>query len=244
MMIPVYICDDEQPVCKSLEQVISRQILILDGDMGPVRAMDDPDKLLELQREDAVPAIYFLDIDFPGKMSGLELARKLRGYDPRGFIVFITAHGDLAFETFRLRLEALDYIVKGDLDSMDARVRDCLESIQERMLSQRPGQSNYCTIKILDTVRYIPLEDILYFEAVGYRHTLRLHLTNELLEFNSSLEHFEKELGEAFWRCHRGYLVNRAHIRNVRLKEQLVELDNGETCLLSRKAKSEYRNQL
>ena len=68
------------------------------------------------------------------------------------------------------------------------------------MLSQRPGQSNYCTIKILDTVRYIPLEDILYFEAVGYRHTLRLHLTNELLEFNSSLEHFEKELGEAFWR--------------------------------------------
>lgn len=244
MMIPVYICDDEQPVCKSLEQIISRQILILDGDMGPVRATDDPDKLLELQREDAVPAIYFLDIDFPGKMSGLELARKLRGYDPRGFIVFITAHGDLAFETFRLRLEALDYIVKGDLDSMDARVRDCLESIQERMLSQRPGQSNYCIIKILDTVRYIPLEDILYFEAVGYRHTLRLHLTNELLEFNSSLEHFEKELGEAFWRCHRGYLVNRAHIRNVRLKEQFVELDNGETCLLSRKAKSAYRNQV
>ena len=244
MMIPVYICDDERPVCKSLEQIISRQSLILDGDMGPVRAMDDPDKLLELQREDAVPAIYFLDIDFPGKMSGLELARKLRGYDPRGFIVFITAHGDLAFETFRLRLEALDYIVKGDLDSMDARVRDCLESIQERMLSQRPGQSNYCTIKILDTVRYIPLEDILYFEAVGYRHTLRLHLISELLEFNSSLEHFEKELGETFWRCHRGYLVNRAHIRNVRLKEQLVELDNGETCLLSRKAKSAYRNQV
>lgn len=243
-MIPVYICDDEQPVRMRLEQIISRQILILDGDMGPVRAMEDPDKLLELQREDAVPAIYFLDIDFPGKMSGLELAQKLRGYDPRGFIVFITAHGDLAFETFRLRLEALDYIVKGDAASMDARVRDCLESIQERMISQRPGQSNYCTIKILDTVRHIPLEDILYFEAVGYRHTLRLHLTNELLEFNSSLEHFEKELGEEFWRCHRGYLVNRAHIRNIRLKEQLVELDNSETCLLSRKAKSEYRNQL
>lgn len=243
-MIPVYICDDEQSVCKSLGQIISRQILILDGDMGPVRTMEDPDRLLGLQREDVVPAIYFLDIDFPGKMSGLELAQKLRGYDPRGFIVFITAHGDLAFETFRLRLEALDYIVKGDVASMDARVRDCLESIQERMLSQHPGQSNYCTIKILDTVRYIPLEDILYFEAVGYRHTLRLHLTNELLEFNSSLEHFEKEFGEALWRCHRGYLVNRAHIRNVRLKEQLVELDNGETCLLSRKAKSAYRNQV
>lgn len=242
-MIPVYICDDEEPVRRGLEQIISRQILILDGDMGPIRSMDDPDLLLRLQREDPVPAIYFLDIDFPGKITGFELAQRLRKYDPRGFIVFITAHGDLAFETFRLRLEALDYIVKGDADAMAVRVRNCLESIQERMQAQRPGQGGYCTVKILDTVRHIPVEEILYFEAVGRRHTILLHLDRELLEFNSSLEHFEKELGEGFWRCHRGFLVNRARIRGIRLKEQLVELDNGDTCLLSRKAKSEYQSK-
>lgn len=103
-MIPVYICDDELPIRKNLEQIVGNQILILDSDMGPVRALEDPEELLVLQRQDSVPAIYFLDIDFPGKMSGLELAQKLRQYDPRGFIVFITAHNDLAFETFRLRL--------------------------------------------------------------------------------------------------------------------------------------------
>ena len=117
-MIPVYICDDELPIRKNLEQIVSNQILILDSDMGPVQTLDDPEKLLEMQKQDSVPAIYFLDIDFPGKMSGLELAQKLRQYDPRGFIVFITAHNDLAFETFRLRLEALDYIVKGDRTAM------------------------------------------------------------------------------------------------------------------------------
>lgn len=239
-MIPVYLCDDEQPVRRRLEQMISRQIVILDGDMGPLRSMDDPETLLRLQRQDTVPAIYFLDIDFPGKISGLELAQRLRRYDPRGFIVFITAHGDFAFETFRLRLEAMDYILKGDGDSMALRVRRCLESIQERLRTQSPGQGGYCTVKILDTVRHIPVKDILYFEAVGYRHTLRLHLDSELLEFNSSLEHFERKLGDRFWRCHRGFLVNRLRVRAVRLKEQLVELDNGETCLLSRKAKKEY----
>lgn len=239
-MIPVYICDDEQPVRQKLEQLISRQIFILDVDMGPVRTTEDPEVLLRLQREQTVPAIYFLDIDFPGKMSGLKLAQRLREYDPRGFIVFITAHGDFAFETFRLRLEALDYIVKGDTNSMAVRVQNCLESIQQRMKSLRPGQGSYCTIRILDTVRHIPLEDILYFEAVGARHMLRLHLIHELLEFNSSLEYFEKELGQRFWRCHRGYLVNRDHIKAVLLKEQSVELDNGESCLLSRKAKREY----
>ena len=240
-MIPVYICDDELPIRKNLEQIVGNQFLILDSDMGPVRALEDPEELLELQKQDSVPAIYFLDIDFPGKMSGLVLAQKLRQYDPRGFIIFITAHSDLAFETFRLRLEALDYIVKGSRGAMTGRVQKCLESIQERMQAQQPGQGSYCTVKILDTVRHIPVENILYLEAVGIRHTLRMQLDDELLEFNSSLDHFTQQLGDGFWRCHRSFLVNRFRIRAVHLKEQTVELDNGETCLLSRKAKSEYR---
>ena len=240
-MIPVYICDDEQAISERLKKIISNQIMILDGDMGPVRVADAPAKLLELQRQDTVPAIYFLDIDFPRQISGLALAQELRRYDPRGFIVFITAHGDLAFETFRLRLEALDYIVKGDYNAMSVRVRDCLVSIQERLRNEPSGQGRYCTLKLFDTVRHIPVEDILYFEALGYKHTLRLHLVNELLEFNSSLDHFAEQLGEGFWRCHRGFLVNREHIRAVYMKEQLVELDTGEKCPLSRKAKAAVR---
>ena len=46
-MIPVYICDDELPIRKNLEQIVSNQILILDSDMGPVRTLEDPEKLLE-----------------------------------------------------------------------------------------------------------------------------------------------------------------------------------------------------
>lgn len=240
-MIPVYICDDEQAISRRLKKIISDQIMILNSDMGPVQTADCPAGLLELQQQNMVPAIYFLDIDFPGQISGLELAQKLRRYDPRGFIVFITAHGDLAFETFRLRLEAMDYIVKGDYDAMSVRVRACLTSIQDRLRDEPSGQGRYCTLKLFDTIRHIPIEDILYFEALGYKHTLRLHLVNELLEFNSSLDHFGEQLGDGFWRCHRGFLVNREHIRTVHLKEQIVELDTGEECPLSRKAKAEYR---
>lgn len=240
-MIPVYICDDEQAISERLKKIISDQIMILNGDMGPVRVADAPAELLELQKQGTVPAIYFLDIDFPGQISGLALAQELRRYDPRGFIVFITAHGDLAFETFRLRLEALDYIVKGDYNAMSVRVQNCLVSIQERLRDEPSGQGRYCTLKLFDTVRHIPLEDILYFEALGYKHTLCLHMVNELLEFNSSLDHFGEQLEEGFWRCHRGFLVNRGHIRAVHLKEQTVELDTGEECPLSRKAKTEYK---
>ena len=239
-MIPIYICDDEKLISDRLEHIISNQIIILNGDMGPVRTADTPEKLLDLQRKDTIPAVYFLDIDFPGRMSGLELAQKLRLYDPRGFIIFITAHNDLAFETFRLRLETLDYIVKGDYDAMAVRVRECLVSVQERLISEQPKNGKYCTLRLFDTVRHIPIDTILYFEALGFKHTLCLHLDNELLEFNSSLEHFAEEMGEDFWRCHRGFLVNRNRIRTVDLKRQTVILYNGEECPLSRRAKTEY----
>ena len=143
-MIPVYICDDEAPIRQRLEQIVAGQIMILDSDMGPVRTVEEPDELLRLQKEDSVPAVYFLDIDFPGKISGLELAQKLRQYDPRGFIVFITAHHDLAFETFRLRLEALDYIVKGDAASMPTRVQSL-----DRAATVRSRFSILCAISPL-----------------------------------------------------------------------------------------------
>ena len=88
-----------------------------------------------------------------------------------------------------------------------------LDVYKRQMQAQQPGQGSYCTVKILDTVRHIPVENILYLEAVGIRHTLRMHLDDELLEFNSSLDHFTQQLGDGFWRCHRSFLVNRSRIR-------------------------------
>ena len=170
-MIPVYLCDDEPAVSALLEKLIGDQIMMAERDMGPLRVVDNPVSLLELQKEAEIPAVYFLDIDFPGYMSGLELAVKLRQYDPRGFIVFITAHGDMMFETFRYRLEALDYIVKGEPSVMAGRVNACLESICERLMNEPDGKNAYCTIKLFDTVRHIPLQKILYFEAeIGRAH--------------------------------------------------------------------------
>ena len=55
-MIPIYICDDEKPVADRLEHIISNQITILNGDMGPVREADTPERLLDLQTKDTIPA--------------------------------------------------------------------------------------------------------------------------------------------------------------------------------------------
>lgn len=63
-MIPIYICDDEKPVADRLEHIISNQITILNGDMGPVREADTPERLLDLQTKDTIPAVISLTLIF------------------------------------------------------------------------------------------------------------------------------------------------------------------------------------
>lgn len=236
-MIPIYICDDEIPLLKQLEQVVRDQVMISAYDMGPVQTFTAPEELLSGLKSGCSRGIYFLDIDFPGCMNGLELAQKIRSVDPRGFIIFITAHDDLAAETFRYQLEAMDYVVKGDRERITNRIQTCLANAESRILAESGENAQYYPLKILDTIRYIPLPQILYFEAIGRKHQVLLRMKNETLEFFGSLAAIEEELGDRFWRSHRGFLVNREHISQIHLKENTVELTNGEHCLLSRRAK-------
>lgn len=236
-MIPIYLCDDEPQLVEKLKKIIQNQVAIFAFDMGPVCVSSNPHKLLETVRRQNERAIYFLDIDFPGYENGLELAVRLREHDPRGFIIFITAHDDLAMETFRYRLEAMDYIVKGDDNRLKSRIQACLKSIDQRLCDESNEDGGFYTLKILDEVRHIPVNKILYFEAAGRNHQIFLHMEDEIISFYGSLQQLEEELGGKFWRCHRGYLVNLYRVSRIFVKTNEIELDNQERCLLSRRAR-------
>jgi two-component system response regulator AgrA len=238
-MIPLYICEDELAVCERVKSVAEDQIMIANFDMGPIMAFTHPQELLAAHDAALVPAIYLLDVDLNDSMDGFALAAELRRRDPRGYIIFLTGHAERSYETFRHRLEAMDYIIKGTNEELQVRLRDCLASIVERQQRERRENSRYYTLRLFDTIRHIPMSQILYFEAHGRQHKLVLHTDNELVEFFGSLQSVEEELGEGFFRCHRGFLVNRERIANIKMPEQLVTLDNGETCPLSRRAKKE-----
>lgn len=236
-MIPIFICDDDALLIKQLKRLVSDQVMIAAYDMGPIQTFTAPEPLLDKISGGCDRGIYFLDIDFPGHMNGFELAQKIRSLDSRGFIVFITAHDDLATETFRYQLEAMDYVVKGNEELLKHRIQTVLANAEDRILSETKESTRYYPLKISDTIRHIPFSRILYFEAIGRKHLVRLRLSDEVLEFYGSLSAIEEELGERFWRCHRGFLINREHIHQIHLKENTVELTNGEYCLLSRRAK-------
>ncbi|MCI8559018.1 MAG: response regulator transcription factor [Lachnospiraceae bacterium] len=234
-MLPIYICEDEEPIRNAERIWLEKQILIENCDMEIVLCTGSPEELLERLGDERRQGIYFLDVELKGaSMDGFRLGQEIRKIDSRGFLIYVTAFRDLAFETFRYHLEALDYICKQDGEQMQAGLSRCLKVVAERVKRDRGEQQEYFTVKTLDVIRHIPLEEILYFATTGRTHRIELHAMQERLDFIGSMQELEERLGERFIRVHRAYLVRGAQIAQVNLKTREVVLKNGERCPFSR----------
>lgn len=89
-------------------------------------------------------------------MDGFTLGQEIRKLDSRGFLIYVTAFQDLAFETFRYHLEALDYIVKETTEQMLEGIQNSLNIITERMYNEKREQREYFTVKVMDIIKHIP----------------------------------------------------------------------------------------
>lgn len=234
-MLPIYICEDEEPIRNAERIWLEKQILIENCDMEIVLCTGSPEELLERLGDERRQGIYFLDVELKGaSMDGFRLGQEIRKIDSRGFLIYVTAFRELAFETFRYHLEALDYICKQDAEQMYAGLSRCLKVIRERVRREQGEQQEYFTIRTLDVVRHVPVNEILYFATSGRTHRIELHGLQDRVDFIGSIQELEKKLGRRFIRAHRAYLVQTDQIAGVDLKNRELVLKNGEHCPFSR----------
>lgn len=243
-MIPVYICEDSEATRIYLTKQIKKFIMIENFDMEVVCTTENPEILLDEVYKHRDRGIYFLDIDLSHKLNGFEVAKLVRQKDPRGFVVFVTTHGELAFETFRYQIEAMDYILKDEPDEIVERIHMSLRGVHQRMAAEDQGDTNYFIIRQMDEVRYINYQEIIYFETSPEKHKVVLVTGTEYIEFFDNLKAIEEKTGEQFIRCHRSYLVNKNYIEKVNAKENVVIMKDGKRCDLSRSGKKRMEEQL
>ncbi|QPC45758.1 LytR/AlgR family response regulator transcription factor [Mangrovibacillus cuniculi] len=157
------------------------------------------------------PDAIFLDIDMPG-ISGLEFAEQLKGMPKEPFIIFVTAHADLAPKAFRL--EALDYIVK---PFSEETVEESIFRLQKRL----KGSSDFS--KPVQGKLAVQGEDKTYFldpNTVDYikredRYTLVIS-KGETYTSTLTLKELEDKLCQyPFLRVHKSFLVNTTFVRSL-----------------------------
>ena len=148
----------------------------------------------------------------------------------------------MAWRTFQYHLEAFDYIVK-EPEQIGPSVSQCLEEIHTHLLAERQAPEEMFTLRVDETVRHIPLRDILFFESAAVPHHFVLHTSNSRMDFLGSLNELEVKLGDRFVRTHRAYLVAADKIKEVDWKHHKLWL-GGRECLISRGGKAELRKKM
>lgn len=184
------------------------------------------------------PALYFLDVNYPGEPDGLKLAQHIRRHDARGFIVFITGHENYAEQVFQYHLEALDYICKTDT-GIHSRIHNCILNAYNRYCAHS-GSAPAVSIKTDLQEHTILIRDIYYVSTGEKPHYLQIGTVNGIYETRGNLSDFHKRLGNDFWQCHKSYIIAQRYVKFIDMSSKNVHLRNGDICPISRNYYSKY----
>ena len=107
-MLRIAICDDSIEAIERLERQfdnISATQLKYDYDI-----FYDPQSLLTYQKENSITYnLYILDIEMK-TMNGIDLATRIRQYNQKALIIFLTSHSQYVFDVFDVI--TFDFVVK------------------------------------------------------------------------------------------------------------------------------------
>lgn len=232
-MLSIFVCEDHPAQRRAIVQIIQNTILMDELDMRLVLDTEDPYMVLETVRENQNTGIYFLDIDLNSSMNGLKLAQQIRLFDPRGFIIFITAHSELSYMTFQYRVEAMDFVLKDSPAEAKVKIRECLLNAMERYTLQTNKTHKVYTVEAGGRKISVDHEDIFFFETSVNIHKVILHARDRQIEFSGTIKELAGTLGGDFVRCHRSFLVNKNNIKEIDSKKRIIYFTNGESCLMS-----------
>ncbi len=186
----------------------------------------------ELLAADTEFDIIFLDIQMKG-MGGIEAAKTIRQSNADRVIIFITGIKEHVFEAFDV--SAFHYLLKPIAEQKFMEVLG--RAIEEA--GKRKGQKErQIFIRAKNQGYTLNLNSILYIESRGKK--VEVHTTDmeDVIESYATMDELEEQLGDGFYRCHRGYLVNMAHI--ARYDSDSIFLSSGEKVYLTRKKHNEF----
>ncbi len=229
----IYICDDNEKERDIIEKTIKNTVLINNLDFILEMSTSNPYKVIsKLKENNKERGIYFLDVDLKEDINGVQLAAEIRKEDPNGFIIFITSHGELSHLTFTYKIEALDFIIKDELQ-ISNRVSECLIYIERKLKLEEGGIAKVFVTKAGDKNISIDFNSILFFETTEKLHRIKLHGINRTLIFYGTMKEIMAKLDKRFYKCHRSYIVNKDYIKEVDTKNMIATLDNGQEVIIA-----------
>jgi two-component system LytT family response regulator len=195
------------------------------------------------------PGLVFLDVQMRGE-TGFDLFDKTGKINFE--IIFTTAHSEFAVKAFRY--SAMDYLMKPlDTEEFKTAVERVLQKIKNeqspsheqldylKQLRSEQKIPDKLTIPTAEGFLFVSVNDILYCHAIS--NYTEFHLSNNRKLLSSyTLGYYDELLaGHNFFRIHRSYLINLAHIKMYKKSDGgVVVMNDGEEIEVSRSNKEAF----
>jgi two-component system LytT family response regulator len=222
--LSVLLVDDEIEACRNLKSILLEYVDPNINIVGVAHSTAEAEKQLQLHNPDAV----FLDIEMPNENAFQFLER----VSPIHFeVVFVTAYDEYAIRAFKLN--AVDYILKPisitELANAVVKLKDRLRfksiintgnndfSEVSKQISTKT-KLNRITLKGNNNVELVSFKDIIYVEAFGKYSKVFFLKNNGVVDILTSyaISDYEELLpSEIFYRIHKSFLINCAHIKQI-----------------------------
>lgn len=219
------VVDDEPVAVKGIVHYIGKLDFLEVSDTCP-SAM----KAAEILKNKEID-LLFLDINMP-HLSGLEFLESL---DKMPLTILTTAYSEYALEGYRLNV--VDYLLKpvafNRFFQASSKAREIFQS--RIILQKKEEAAPNMYVRQNDAFVRIIWEDILYVE--GMQNYLKLYFKDKMLIIHQTMTSLEEILPkEFFFKIHRSFLVNIAHIDSIAGGRVLV---NGKELPVALKRKDE-----
>jgi len=213
--------DDSEPALNLLTESVKEA-----QPSAEVFAFSKPSELLDFAAQNIFD-IAFIDIQMWG-MNGLQLAERLKNYNPKVNIIFVTAYSEYASDAFNLYPSG--YVlkpvskesIKREIDNLRhpmSNKEDNSQMLNDELFSMFPASDR--------SLKKIPNESVKYLELINRRITL--HLTNgEVLLSKAIRSSFKKTVAvlmedERFISPHKSYVINMDYIEQLTGKSFIIK---------------------
>lgn len=231
-MINFIIVEDQKLQRAHISNLIMKYMMKNKLEFDIIEFDSETRKLRELIKTVEHNHIYILDFELPNS-NAIEISRLIRENDWRSPIIIFTAHGGMAFETFKQRLQILDFISK------QFEAEKNLFELFDICLKQL-NLSDSFKFKAKGIDYNIPFEKIYYIYRDTCERKAIIVTNNSEYKINMSMGSILKNLDKRFQISHKACIVNIEKVEALNWKEGKIIFNNGfEAYLLSKTHKKE-----
>lgn len=214
-MIKIGICDDNRITLNNLCSIIRKAFRTYTTDFEIQAYLSGA--LLFNDHTIEPFDIIFLDIDMP-KVSGFDVAKMLRDEFSRCFIIFVTSHSELIYES--MDFQPFHFIRK----NCNIPLEDSITQIVKKLMKHMKQNDTVVLEDNLSGRSAVYIRDIIYLESD--KHYVNYYVADKVnpIKMRESISDCEKRYAEYnFVRIHKCYLVNLRY---------LVHFDNNKDEVL------------